>query len=91
MNCNPFTLGHRYLVERAAAACQVLHLFSVSEDVSLVPLAVRERLIRQGTADIPNIVYHHCGSYMISSATFPSYFLRDQDQVVSELVRFQPP
>ena len=30
MNANPFTLGHQYLVEKAAAACDTLHLFVVS-------------------------------------------------------------
>lgn len=29
MNANPFTLGHQYLVEKAAAACDTLHLFVV--------------------------------------------------------------
>ena len=49
MNANPFTLGHQYLVETAAAACDTLHLFVVSEDASLVPTAVRRKLIREGT------------------------------------------
>ena len=37
MNANPFTRGHQYLAEKAAAACDTLHLFIVSEDASLVP------------------------------------------------------
>lgn len=82
INANPFTLGHRYLAETAAAACDVLHLFVVSEDVSLVPFAVRERLIKEGTAHLKNIVYHRTESYMISNATFPSYFLKDSDTVI---------
>ena len=36
MNANPFTLGHQYLVEKAAAACDTLHLFVVSEDASQI-------------------------------------------------------
>lgn len=82
MNANPFTLGHQYLVETAAAACDVLHLFVVSEDASLVPFAVRERLVKEGTAHLKNIVYHRTESYMISNATFPSYFLKDKDTVI---------
>lgn len=82
MNANPFTLGHRYLAEKAAAACDTLHLFIVSEDASLVPFAVRKRLVMEGTADIPNIVYHDTGPYIISSATFPSYFLKDEAAVI---------
>ncbi len=83
MNANPFTLGHQYLVEKAAAACGVLHLFIVSEDASLVPFAVRKRLIREGTAHIPGIILHDSGPYMISNATFPSYFLRDEASVIT--------
>ena len=77
MNANPFTYGHQYLVEQAAAHCDTLHLFAVSEDISMIPFSVRKRLITEGTAHIPNIVIHDCGPYIISSATFPSYFLKD--------------
>lgn len=82
MNANPFTLGHRYLLEQAASQVDLLHVFVVSEDVSLVPLSVRERLIREGSADLKNLVYHQTGPYMISNATFPSYFLKDSDTVI---------
>ncbi len=81
LNANPFTLGHLHLVEKAASECDTLHLFTVSEDCSLVPFAVRERLIRQGTKHIGNIVYHRTGSYLISSASFPSYFLREDEEI----------
>lgn len=79
MNANPFTLGHRYLVERAAARCEALHLFMVSEDVSDFPRAVRERLIREGVADLKNVYPHPTGPYLVSSATFPSYFIREDE------------
>jgi len=82
MNANPFTLGHRYLVEKAAAENDVLHLFMVSEDVSLIPFAVRKRLILEGTAHLKNLVYHDCGPYIISNATFPSYFQKDEAAVI---------
>lgn len=82
MNANPFTLGHRYLLEQASAQVDLLHVFIVSEDVSLVPLSVRERLVREGSADLKNIVCHLTGPYMISNATFPSYFLKDSDTVI---------
>lgn len=82
MNANPFTLGHRYLVEQARAACGVLHLFMVSEDVSLVPFSVRKKLILEGAKDIPGIIYHEAGSYIISSATFPAYFQKGDNAVI---------
>lgn len=82
MNANPFTLGHQYLVETAAAKCDTLHLFVLSEDASLVPFNLRKRLVREGTAHIPNVVLHDSGPYIISSATFPSYFLKDETAVI---------
>lgn len=82
MNANPFTLGHQYLVEKAAAACDTLHLFVVSEDASLVPFAVRRKLVEAGVAHLPNVVLHDSGPYIISNATFPSYFLKDEAAVI---------
>lgn len=82
MNANPFTLGHQYLVEQAAAQCDTLHLFVLSEDASLVPFKVRKILVEQGVAHLPNVVIHESGPYIISNATFPSYFLKDGDAVI---------
>ena len=82
MNANPFTLGHQYLVETAAAQCDTLHLFVLSEDASLVPFTVRKKLVQAGVAHIPNVVLHDSGPYIISSATFPSYFLKDAAAVI---------
>ena len=82
MNANPFTLGHRYLVEKAMEECDILHIFMVSEDASLVPFSVRRKLIEEGTADLKNIIYHDSGSYIISSATFPAYFQKGDNAVI---------
>ena len=82
MNANPFTLGHQYLAEKAAAENDILHLFIVSEDASLVPFSVRKKLVMAGTAHLKNIRYHDSGPYIISSATFPSYFQKDQEAVI---------
>ena len=82
MNANPFTKGHRYLVQQACKSCDYLHLFVVSEDLSLVPYSVRFRLIQEGTADLDKVIVHQSGSYIISNATFPSYFLKDDEDVM---------
>ena len=79
-NCNPFTLGHRYLIERAAASCDVLHLFILSEDKSAVPADVRFALVRQGVSDLKNVLVHPTSDYLISSVTFPTYFLKDEQK-----------
>ena len=82
MNANPFTLGHQYLVETAAGRCDTLHLFLLSEDASLVPFWVRKQLVQAGTAHLKNVVLHDSGPYIISNATFPSYFLKDDAAVI---------
>lgn len=79
MNADPFTLGHRYLVETAADQCRQLLVFVLSEDQGRFPADVRLDLVRQGTADIPNVTVLPTGPYLISSATFPTYFLKDRD------------
>lgn len=82
MNANPFTLGHLHLLATAAAACSLLHVFVVSEDASLVPFDVRFRLVKEGSSHLKNLVFHQTGSYLISNATFPSYFLKEKDVVI---------
>ena len=81
MNANPFTLGHRFLAEKAAAESALLHIFVVSEEASLVPFPVRRRLVAEGLSHVKNAVLHDSGPYIISSATFPSYFQKDDDAV----------
>lgn len=78
MNCNPFTNGHRYLVETAAKQCDTLYLFVVSEDASAFPAAVRYDLVRKGVADIPNVIVTKSRDYLVSRATFPTYFIKDR-------------
>jgi hypothetical protein len=82
MNANPFTLGHQYLIETAASQCDLLHLFIVSEDSSIVPYEVRKQLIQAGTNHIHNLVLHDSDSYMISNSTFPAYFQKDEQTVI---------
>jgi len=82
MNCNPFTLGHRHLVEQASGENDVVHLFVVSEDLSFFPFAGRYNLVQEGCAGFTNVVFHTTGSYMISSAVFPAYFIQDETQAI---------
>ena len=59
-----------------------MHLFIVSEDKSIVPFKVRKQLIKEGTKHLTNIIYHDSGPYIISSSTFPSYFQKDEKDVI---------
>lgn len=82
MNANPFTLGHQFLVEQAALENDWVHLFIVSEDQSLVPFSVRKMLVQQGVSHLANVICHDSGDYIISSATFPSYFQENENAVI---------
>ena len=82
MNCNPFTLGHRYLIETAASQVDALMVFVVSEDKSRFSFADRYEMVRRGTEDLKNVIVQPSGDYMISHATFPTYFMKDgQDKL----------
>lgn len=81
MNANPFTLGHRHLVEQAASACDWLHLFVVREDASFFPFRERLAMVNAGVAHLPNVTVHEGSRYLISRATFPAYFLKETGKV----------
>lgn len=80
MNCNPFTKGHRYLIETAARECSRLYVFVLSEDLSEFTARQRMEMVRRGTEDLHNVTVLPTGPYLISSATFPTYFLKNRDQ-----------
>ncbi|MDK6368928.1 MULTISPECIES: [citrate (pro-3S)-lyase] ligase [Aerococcus] len=85
MNANPFTKGHRYLIEEALKAVDGLYVFVLSEDQSLFDKATRLNLVRQGTADLDQVYVVETKHYMVSQATFPAYFLKaDQSAVKAQ-------
>ncbi|MGN0268017.1 MAG: [citrate (pro-3S)-lyase] ligase [Lachnospiraceae bacterium] len=77
-NCNPFTAGHRYLIEEAAKECKWLHLFILSEEQKFLTTAERFQLVRKGVEDIRNVILHATSDYLISPAVFPTYFIKDK-------------
>jgi [citrate (pro-3S)-lyase] ligase len=79
VNCNPFTLGHQYLIETAASRSRKVYVIVVEEDQSVFPFADRIELVRKGTAHLGNVVVIPGGRYVVSSLTFPSYFTRDSE------------
>ena len=76
MNCNPFTLGHRYLIEQAAQQVQTLYILVVREDCSMFGYDERKAMIVRGVAHINNVVVCDGSEYSISATTFPTYFLK---------------
>lgn len=77
-NGNPFTFGHRYLIETAAAQCAWVHVFILSEDRGMFTPAERMQMAREGCSDLSNVLIHPTGPYMVSSSTFPTYFIKDK-------------
>ncbi len=75
MNANPFTLGHKYLIEKASEQVDKLFVIPVKEDVSLFPYSERLEMIRSGCEGLATVL--DGSDYQISAATFPTYFLKD--------------
>lgn len=87
MNADPFTLGHRFLIETAAAQCETLNVFVLSADAAHVPAEARLRLVREGCRGFKNVQVVAGGDYIISSATFPDYFYKDKSEAALAFAR----
>lgn len=85
VNCNPFSLGHRYLIETAAKDCDHLILFVVEEDRSFFPFEHRFDIVSEGVKDLENVLVFPSGKYIISNAVFPSYFIKDEDRDIVKI------
>ena len=83
MNLNPITNGHLYLIEKASAENDVLFVFIVSEDRSVVPFDIRYQLAKTSARHLKNVVLVKGGDYIISSSTFPSYFTKDYNSWIN--------
>ena len=77
MNCNPFTYGHQYLIETASRLVDILYVFVVEENKSIFSFEDRLCMVQNGVKDFPNVVVLPSGKFMISSITFPGYFMKD--------------
>lgn len=87
VNCNPFTKGHLWLMEQASALCEHLYVVVVETDLSVFPFKDRFRLVREGTAHLGNVTVLRSGDYAVSPATFPSYFLKDRDDLAKARIQ----
>lgn len=76
VNCNPFTNGHKFLIEKAANENELVYLFVVQENLSVFPFDIRWNLIKKGIEHLKNVVMIPGGDYIVSGKTFPQYFLK---------------
>lgn len=74
VNCNPFTLGHQYLIETASTLVDYLYVFVVEEDLSEFKFADRFEMVKLGTNHLDNVKVLPGGKFIISTFTFPGYF-----------------
>lgn len=82
VNANPFTMGHRYLIEKAAQENEIVDVFVLSANHSLFTSDERFHLVKLGVADFKNVRVFPGGSYLVSYATFPAYFIVSKDNVI---------
>lgn len=85
MNCNPFTKGHRYLVEQALGMVDKLYLFVVEEDKSYFRFEDRFHMVKAGVADLENVHVVPSGKYVISKDMFAQYFEKECVQTVESM------
>ncbi|MDT2833463.1 [citrate (pro-3S)-lyase] ligase [Vagococcus carniphilus] len=81
MNANPFTLGHYYLIKEASKQSEWVYVFVVSENSSEFSSDERMELVKQGCASLTNVTILPTMTYQVSSATFPSYFLKERAEL----------
>lgn len=81
-NCNPMTLGHKYLVTEALNYVDELLVFVVEEDLSVFPFEKRFQIVKEELKDFENVKVLKGGPYIISRGTFPTYFIKKQDDLL---------
>lgn len=86
MNCNPFTYGHRYLIEQALKMVDFLIIFVVEEDRSVFSFAERFAMVCEGISDLENVKVVPSGPFILSQTTFPEYFVKETDEDIVENV-----
>ena len=88
MNADPMTLGHKYLIEQAAAQTERLCVIVLGGDASRFPAHERLRIAEAVCRSVgPQVRVVEGGGYCISPATFPSYFLKKKDEVAEQQMR----
>lgn len=88
MNCNPFTNGHRYLIEESLRYVDLLIIFVVEEDKSVFTFDERLVLVNTGVSDLSNAMVVPSGQLILSQRTFPEYFLKVEDEDIVRNVEY---
>ena len=87
MNCNPFTIGHKYLIEKAASMVDFLIVFVVSEDLSTFSFEDRFSMVLSNTSYLSNVFVVPSGHMILSQKSFPEYFKKKVDIDIESNIR----
>ena len=84
LNANPITNGHVYLIEEALKKNKNLVVFIVEEDKSVFSFKERLSLAYLATKRFNNVYVMPSSKYVVSSLTFPDYFLKNASEKAKE-------
>jgi len=87
VNCNPITKGHYQLIMKSARLHDYFLVLVVEEDQSVFTYAERWALVKKALEPYRNILVLPSTRYIVSSLTFPSYFLKSIDEAEAEHAR----
>lgn len=88
MNCNPFTKGHRYLIEESLKYVDFLIIFVVEENKSVFTFDERFAFVNAGVSDLPYVMVVPSGQFILSQRTFPEYFKKIEDEDLIKNVEY---
>lgn len=77
VNCNPLTLGHKYIIEEAASRVDFLYIFVAEEENPHFSFKDRFMLVKKATAHLKNVKVLTSGKFFGSTISFPEYFRKD--------------
>ena len=86
MNANPFTKGHKYLIDKALEQVDYLYVIPVKEDAQEYRYEERKAMIERACEGLPVTVVEG-SDYSISALTFPTYFLKDLSRAAETQMR----
>ncbi len=79
IHANPFTLGHRYLIEKALQYVDFLYIFLVENSSKSIPYYERYIIAKHSIDDIKNVKILSAGDYFASEKSFNAYFFKNND------------
>ena len=84
MHGNPFTLGHRYLIETASKQVDKLFVLLIGDELGIFSYAERFAMAVDATADLENVTIVSGGPFQATRNVFKGYFLRIEPSAMKD-------